>query len=159
MLISETWSLSDELRIPSNMLSSMQTVFISDTLMEQEGVMLLASNSTHFCCLASTELSSAIWDSPGHLDVASRCNTGPVEQCWLQKLVGGGWLWCLDMAQKTLHAYVWQTTQGLTVLYVTEFLRFMKFKARSVVASCNIEKAPKSIAILQRMYLVLVGML
>lgn len=159
MLISETWSLSDELRIPSNMLSSMQTVFISDTLIEQEGVMLLASNNTHFCSLASTEQSSAIWDSLGHPDVASKYNTGPVQlQCWLQKSARGGRLWCLDMSQKTLHAYVWQMTQGLIVLYMTGFLRFMKFKARPVVTSCNI-KLSKSIAILQRMYLVLVGML
>ena len=88
-LFSETWSWSEELRIPSKVWSSMQAAFISDVLMEQECVMLAASSNTRFCSLASTEVSSAIWDGLGHWDVAGGYNAGPAGE-WLTSEIDRG---------------------------------------------------------------------
>lgn len=50
-LFSETWSCSEQLRILSNVLSSVLAAFIYDTLVELEGFMLLeCSNTLFFSC-------------------------------------------------------------------------------------------------------------
>lgn len=157
-LFSESWSCAEVLRIPSNVLSCMLAACVSDTLMVWEGFMLLeCSNVLFFSC----QLQSVIGDLLGHLDVAGKCDIGPVGELLTSGTDKGGCLRYLYAYQMAFHACMWWTTWALIVLHFTGILRFILRGIRKipVMARCIIKQVSKSKKIFQRIYLVLIRML
>lgn len=74
---------------------------------------LNASNVLYFSC----QLRGVTWDLLGLLDVAGKCDIGPVGELLTSESGRGVCLGCLDSFQMAFHACVWYMTWALIVLW------------------------------------------